>query len=139
MADFVWTDEAVAALRSMVTVQGFTSRQAAIVLGVVYGAVLSRNAIIGKAARLGIAAPPRPPRAPRPPKGQPRGPYNTKSKQRRALLAPPVRLPIGIMELQNHSCRWMMSRSSYCGDPTADMLEKRPYCAYHHALAHRPR
>jgi hypothetical protein len=46
---------------------------------------------------------------------------------------------IGIMELENHTCRWMTAEAAYCGDPTADLLENRPYCAHHHALAYRPR
>ena len=139
MTDFVWTDEAIAALCSLITVQGFTSRQAAIVLGAVYGAVLSRNAIIGKATRLGIAAPPKPPAPPRPPK-RPRGPYKTKARQAAImLLAPPERRPIGIMELRNQNCRWMTSEMAYCGEPTADLLGGRPYCGYHHAIAYRPR
>ena len=140
MTDFVWTDEAVAALRAMLDM-GQSRGEVALAFSETYGVPISRNAVIGKATRLGIKAPPRAPKPPKPPSLRPRGPYNPKAKSP-TPLPPPERMgwrAIGIMELQNNTCRWMTGEGAYCGDPTTDLLGGRPYCAYHHAIAYRPR
>lgn len=142
MTDFVWTDDAVAALRALLDM-GASRREAAFTLSEAYGVTFSRNTIVGKAFRLGIRAPARPPKPPKPPSiHAPRGPrglYKVKAKPPMPL--PPSETmgwrPIGIMELENNSCRWMTGEAVYCGDPTADLLERRPYCAHHHAIAYR--
>lgn len=143
MTDFVWTDDAIAALRAMLDM-GQSRGEAALALSEAFSAPLSRNSVVGKAFRLGIRAPARPSKPPKPPSLHvrgPRGPYKPKAKPP-APLPPSERMgwrAIGIMELENHTCRWMTAEAAYCGDPTADLLENRPYCAHHHALAYRPR
>ncbi len=135
MTDFTWTDEAVDRLRDLLTVQKLSRSQAATVLNAQYSTNLSRNAVIGKANRLNISPLVRVPKPPKPPV-RVRGPYKPKPPK---PPAPPEGPSIGIMELQNHHCRWMPAPAAYCGDPTADVLEGRSYCAYHHTIVYRPR
>lgn len=125
--------------------QGKRPLEVAAALGV------TRNAVIGKASRLGLKWPPRPVRERSPGKGK----RKPAAQLARALArlrrlrpleadeyvamvaagkAPPS---IGIMELQSWTCRWPTwdVPRRYCG---AD-VEKlgKPYCPYHNGLAWR--
>lgn len=43
---------------------------------------------------------------------------------------------IGLLELRNHTCRWPKGNPAhadflYCGDPSANLKDGRPYCPFH--------
>lgn len=45
---------------------------------------------------------------------------------------------LSLMELTDNTCRFPSPEPpfTYCGDPTADMTSKRPYCCFHHNITH---
>lgn len=107
----------------------------------------SRNAVIGKASRLGlIEASPRRTSLPRVRK--PRAPTKGFSAQGGTLvlsasplqpvelptLRAPVCDPVSLVDLETHHCRWPVE-GGYCG-ATKKAKEKggreSPYCAFHH-------
>jgi len=155
-----WTDERVELLKKLWS-EGFSASQIAAEMGGV-----TRNAVISKAHRLGLAhgtakaastprtqKPSRPPEPPAPtesPAQQDPAPVPRTASERPArqpeVIAAPVQVvvppPEGvtIMELREFMCRWPL------GDPTtpefrycgARAAEGLPYCSHHAQVAYQP-
>jgi hypothetical protein len=127
---FFRTEDRVAELRRLVALN-LPSSEIALRLSTKFGELVSRNAVIGKRARL-------------------TGPEPMK-KRRRIIknevmeVDEPAELPttvaeilahaVPLLELENHHCRWPVAMDPYlaCGHPSADVAERRPYCATHYA------
>jgi GcrA cell cycle regulator len=151
-----WTDERVEALKKLWT-EGHSASQIAAELGGV-----TRNAVIGKVHRLGLAGrakspastPPRPrkPRAAsqmvRIPRPAVRG--NTALAHAYELEGDPEPelidnvIPLGqrrsLLQLTEETCRWPIGDPGtpdffFCGGPRITSL---PYCAYHSRVAYQP-
>jgi GcrA cell cycle regulator len=139
-----WTTERVALLKNRID-SGFSCGQIAREIGV------SRNAVIGKANRLGLSRFKSAGQTERP--GAPNIARPRMATQRRTLLAlwakpqfafaemPEVSANrCSLFELQQWHCRWPM------GDPTAEdfgfcgnkPVDGVPYCAAHARMAYRP-
>jgi GcrA cell cycle regulator len=118
----------------------------------------TRNSVLGKLWRLGLANP-RPEVSMPKPKPRHRPVPREKFSPHRRLPAPAVPKPEPIpipeiddsaipleqrktlLELTNWTCRWICGdpRAAdffYCGHPSADFTSNRPYCAHHTARAH---
>ena len=156
-----WTDERIELLRQHWT-EGKSASQIASLLG--HG--LTRNAVIGKVHRLGLAgrakspvsSAPRPRQAPvqqrpqavRPPAVQPRlvqgatalavapAPIEEEAEALDSVVLP-MSLRVTIVELRETMCRWPL------GDPTSpdfrycgSASQDGPYCAHHNRLAYQP-
>ncbi len=153
-----WTDERVELLRQHWT-EGKSASQIAGLLG--HG--LTRNAIIGKVHRLGLAgrakapgssAPrPRPAQAPRPqavrPAPQPRvhgatalamAPAQVEDEaEALESVVLPMSLRVTIVDLRETMCKWPLGDPTspefrYCGSTCAN----GPYCAHHSRMAYQP-
>lgn len=129
--DDLWPQERTARLRALVA-QGYSARQIGVELGV------TRNAVIGKAHRMGLEYTARKPAR------------VTKPRKRLIKMTRPKALPIprpavpevaspngpiGIMELTAFTCRWPIGERSpyrFCG--TTKPAEG-PYCREHTAIA----
>ena len=155
-----WTDERVELLRRL-WVEGLSAAQVAAELG----AGITRNAVIGKIHRLGLAeraktssAPrPRAPRAPRAQGGEARPQAPVVMGNVALALAPnaivayaplpeeenviPISARVTLMELRELMCRWPL------GDPTAAEFRfcgakspsgSGPYCCHHSRIAYQP-
>jgi len=141
-----WTEERVDQLRNCINA-GLTCSQIACEIGV------SRNAVIGKIHRLGLA-PGRPVAIPRERLrgGEGRGPRRrfTQSRILRALFAQvPPRTDVApapvqsvarcsLLELKQDKCRWPLSDPGeadfgFCGN---DALRSMPYCEAHTRMAY---
>jgi len=128
-----WTVERVALLRRIYGTKSVAEVAREIGHGV------TRNAVIGKAGRLGLAAPKKDPR-PRPPPMPPRPPMP------RPVPPPPppvVDCPpetsadaVHLLELRAHQCRWLIDEAAflYCGAPCAH----GSYCGPHARLIYVP-
>jgi GcrA cell cycle regulator len=154
-----WTNERVELLRQH-WLEGKSASQIAGLLG--HG--LTRNAVIGKVHRLGLAgrikspsaAPPRQreapaPRAPAAPRPAPRivrgatalavdhEPMLDTQPIHYESVVLPMSLRVTIVELKEAMCRWPLGDPSspdfrYCGSQTAS----GPYCAHHGGMAYQP-
>ncbi|MBI3275515.1 MAG: GcrA cell cycle regulator, partial [Methylocystis sp.] len=154
-----WTDERIELLRKLWN-EGLSASQVAAGLG----AGISRNAVIGKIHRLGLAQREKTSTPPRPRAGKPgrcHSPTHAHMPgmvgnvalafQPRTLAAPESRLreeivaqmsePATLMELRQAMCRWPM------GDPTTPEFRfcgakkpagAGPYCCYHARIAYQP-
>ena len=142
-----WTPERVEALKALADA-GLSCSQIGRKLGV------SRNAVIGKLNRLGLARG-RAPAAPRPPSqaaNQPRLRRPTIMAQRQLLRAVYAEAPAAVaevavtaercslLELAKGKCRWPISDPgaadfAFCGNVAVNGL---PYCSGHARLAYRP-
>lgn len=134
-----WTDERVEQLKSL-WAEGLSASQIARVLGGV-----TRNAVIGKVHRLGLAGRAGPARAERP-----RSSMSHKSVVRMAAPEPeiieedPVPLEDGkfatVLTINDHMCRWPI------GDPSENQFHfcgrkpksASPYCEAHARKAYQP-
>jgi GcrA cell cycle regulator len=139
-----WTPERIDLLRGLLA-GGATASQAGKALGA------TRNAIIGKAHRMGFAmrsqntggfrerAPvkaARPPRntPPKPRSGPTRAPRVTPGEMRTIAL---ICEPVGLLDLLPTSCRWPVAEDGghlFCG---ARMAGDGPYCDGHARIAFR--
>ncbi|MDG2528190.1 GcrA family cell cycle regulator [Caulobacter endophyticus] len=152
-----WSDARVARLKALLA-QGLSARQIAQALGAV-----SRNAVIGKIHRLGLAgggspsAPGRRARlsarprlrrkAPSPPPPPPCGgaPAAAALARPRAALVDAVGLAADLAALPRQACRWPIGDPregafSWCGRPVARTPTGRAsYCEGHRARAYRAR
>ena len=155
-----WNDERIAQLRRLVAKE-FTAQEIADAMG----GVFSRNAIIGKVARLGLRLNQpqgvRPDEGPRPPKPKklPNTPPQPPVRAHRcaATAAPPESPPtpemlpgplpraavepgnpVTILELQSHHCRWPMwgAFESQRVYCGNNREEPHPYCSGHAAAAY---
>ena len=116
----MWTTERIAALRSSWAI-GLSPAQIAGALGV------TRNAVIGKAWRLGLAdrRVMRKARKPRP--------EHRRVPKPRPAPAPACCKSVSrpLFDLADNQCRWVVDIEEFlfCGAPIAG--ERRPYCARH--------
>lgn len=150
----IWTEPRVETLKSM-WADGHSATQIACRLD----CGLSRNAVIGKVSRLGLskrktvtfrtngstikrASTPRPVRKPEPKRIR---------LQNNTLLPIPVAVPEvftdkhfrTLLQLENEHCRFPcwpdgapIDKQFFCGSPTADVAEGRPYCSFHSGIAY---
>ena len=141
----MWTEERVATLRKA-WLEGLSARQIATQLGGV-----TRNAVIGKAHRLGLSGavphtpPPRrvrPARPARPRLRRPDRPQPPPSAPvaRRAILPEGPGLITCLTALRGPVCKWPIGDPrkpgfSFCGARTAG---DGPYCPDHRQVAYRP-
>jgi GcrA cell cycle regulator len=154
-----WTEERVELLRKLWS-EGLSASQVAAELG----PGITRNAVIGKIHRLGLAeraktaAAPRPraPRAPRAP-SQPRANGHVVHGNVALAFAPhtqpiarvqpeeevviPMSERVTLMELRESMCRWPMGDPTtpefrFCGGKSP--IGGGPYCAYHARIAYQP-
>jgi GcrA cell cycle regulator len=151
-----WTDERVERLKKL-WAEGLSASQIAAELG-----GITRNAVIGKVHRLGLAGRAKSPAsaAPRPRKARASSPMlrisrpslrgNTALAQlceaeleSQPELADNV-IPLGqrrsLLELNDETCRWPIGDPGtpeffFCGGQTITSL---PYCAYHSRIAYQP-
>jgi GcrA cell cycle regulator len=147
-AGYDWPPAVIGRLRALVA-KGWTYSMIALELG------MTRNAVIGKANRLGLCIP-RP--KPKPARGRIRARkrrLRTKPQPQEStviVMPPPPRpelvqaLPFGpctIMDLDRHRCRWPLwdhvsrvpfSEQFYCGEATAGA--GCPYCGEHTRMAY---
>ena len=110
-----WTEERVALLRQL-----WGSGKSASEIAEMIGGV-SRNAVIGKAHRLGLSGRPSP------------------IKKKKAEAAESKPSGATILSLTDRMCRWPIGDPKqpgfrFCGKPTAGGL---PYCAEHAAIAYQ--
>jgi GcrA cell cycle regulator len=148
-----WTDDRIEALKHH-WMEGKSASQIASLLG----DGLSRNAVIGKVHRLGLAGRAKSPglasSRPRPSAPSPVAPRMTRGATALAIapevltdaepeafesVVVPMSLRVTIVELKEAMCRWPLgdpasSEFRYCGSPAAS----GPYCAYHGSLAYQP-
>ncbi len=152
-----WTDERVEMLRKLWT-DGLSASQVAAELG----AGITRNAVIGKIHRLGLAeraktaSAPRPRVAKAPRASQPRSGGGVHGSLALAFaphahVAPRVAIDeevvipmserVTLMELREAMCRWPMGDPTtaefrFCGGKSP--ASGGPYCAYHARVAYQP-
>ena len=155
-----WTDERVELLRKLWS-DGLSASRVAAELG----AGITRNAVIGKIHRLGLAERAKTASAPRPRAAktprqhvQPRAPQGPAMIGNVALalsqhpaLAParalaedvvvPISERVTLMELREAMCRWPMGDPAspdfrFCGAKSP--IGAGPYCAYHARVAYQP-
>ncbi|KMO20585.1 GcrA cell cycle regulator [Methylobacterium indicum] len=150
-----WTKERVELLKRLWS-DGHSASQIAAEIGGV-----SRNAVIGKVHRLGLAGrvtKPNGAQAGRRPRPEPESPVSVGGTPSVVAPAPPalaliqpasappsaVALPessrVTIMELRDFMCRWPMGDPStpdfrFCGDRAITGL---PYCTHHSRIAYQP-
>src|SRR5271165_1499359 len=141
----LWTDEAVETLRQLAC-EGMSASVIAAALG-----AESRNAVIGKANRIGVklgggrASASSAPRAARPRSGKP-APALPHDELVRRPAWPFADAEVGEMrrvsfqEIGRAACRWPFGDPAsgdfaYCG---LDQADGRPYCAGHCRMAYRP-
>lgn len=148
-----WTDERVELLKKL-WLDGQSASQIAKQLG---GGV-TRNAVIGKVHRLGLAgraAPSRPIKRPAAPAARPRPAVAAPSAPRMVVVAPaPAATPpvsravavagergsVGVLGLETRMCRWPIGDPTdadfgFCGKPAAPGM---PYCEEHAKIAYQP-
>jgi GcrA cell cycle regulator len=142
---FAWTDGDIAQLKQL-RAAGHSSSQIGLTLGV------SRNAVIGKAARLGLPLPidtkPRYRPASRAPR-QPRAPRNlAKIFLRPSLIPvepmpiieppqPPEFLAIALVDLDRNQCRYARGEGAdirFCGQP----VDRGSYCGHCYRIVYVP-
>lgn len=117
-----WTDERVELLKEMWTA-GYSARQIAEKLG-----GTTRNAVIGKANRLGLSKPTKS--------------AITRKQKREAQRPPVVEIPgpgATLLNLTSTTCRWPQGHPgepgfAFCGARTAP---GQPYCPYHASIAYQ--
>ena len=143
-----WTDERVEQLKQH-WLEGKSASQIASLLG--HG--LSRNAVIGKVHRLGLAGRAKSPGSgsSRPRPSAPRivrgatalaiapQPLSEAEHQTFESVVLPMSLRVTIVELKEAMCRWPLGDPAspdfrYCGSPAPS----GPYCAHHSGLAYQP-
>jgi GcrA cell cycle regulator len=122
-----WTDERVALL-SQLWQSGQSARQIAERLG----SEITRNAVIGKANRLGLS---------KPSKSSVTRQQRQKERAEKVLqLQPPIDEGATIFSLTASTCRWPIGDPGdldfhFCG---ANSKAAQPYCDYHAAKAYQP-
>lgn len=150
-----WTDENVELLRQL-----WRDGRSCSQISAVLGQGLTRNAVIGKVHRLGLAGrvmgsnplTPRRVNTVIPPKTRrarvrvvAHGAYHglaviAPKPEPEAIVAIPMSLRVTIVELKEAMCRWPLGDPSsaefrYCGSPAPGVA---PYCTHHGKLAYQP-
>ena len=143
----LWTNEdAVARFRGLLAAKEHFSTIAAI-MNAEFRCALTRNAVIGKAGRMGLTNGRGKGSSIRTDRDKPkvnrRGGFIAKpSPDESALplpwqeIAPSEATACTLFDLTNETCRWPLGGPTepaklFCGDPTADLSTKRPYCRVH--------
>ena len=131
-----WTDEQVEELKRLWD-KGLTTGEIGKALGV------SKNAVVGKAHRLGLNSRPSPIRRGDEDAGNTTAPAAEKKKTVKAAAAPKdtkkeVKKLFTVNDLTSTSCRWPIGDPKdedfhFCGKET---LPDKPYCAEHAAIAY---
>lgn len=121
-----WTDERIALLKELWE-KGLSASQIAIELGGV-----TRNAVIGKAHRMGLSSRPSPVKGEQ--TAKPRPPV-----ARKAVEKKPVRQRITLLDLTDRMCKWPIGHPGepdfqFCGKPA---LTTAPYCGEHCGMAYQ--
>lgn len=133
----IWTKPRVEMLKAM-WADGLSGALIAHEFGL-QGVVISRNAVVGKAVRLGLAREQRSPLQSirRHPGGVNRI-FERKTKPLPELTPALSANPVTLMGLESRHCRWPLGEPShdmlYCGD-TAEL--DQPYCSTHCRLAYQ--
>lgn len=135
-----WTDERVDQLRSLWT-EGLSASQIARVLG----DGITRNAVIGKVHRLGLAGRAAPARIDRPRlPSAPRVHFRVREPELPVVEEEPLKLDdgsfVGVLAINDRMCRWPI------GDPSGDEFHfcgrnpksGSPYCEAHARKAYQP-
>ncbi|MCK5911395.1 MAG: GcrA cell cycle regulator [Caulobacter sp.] len=141
MSASTWTDDRIEILGALWR-EGLSAAQIARRLA---GGV-TRNAVIGKIHRLGLARrakpsrlaarrPSRPPRAPSPPRARPVSPARPAASIAREIEGPGL---AAVLSIGAHACRWPIGDPkdegfSLCGRPA----RRGAFCLAHGALAYR--
>jgi hypothetical protein len=144
-----WTPEKTELLKSLWAIESNTAS----IIQRILGSSFSRNSVIGKARRLGLAL-----------RIDPTEPSSGKRArgamakriamgEKKAFRAPrpmkivpikPIEKAIGIIDLKNNTCRWPLEERDdwghifYCGDTEADLARGLPYCPFHTKLSTVP-
>lgn len=130
MTAFVWPPEAVARLREL-RQAGVAFSECTRALNAEFGATLSRNAVIGKAQRIGLCQP----------SASCRRPIRIIARARPSCDAITVASePVTVCHARPYHCRWPLGDPKspdfrFCG---ARRLEPLPYCPSHALIAYRP-
>jgi GcrA cell cycle regulator len=135
----MWTDERVDQLKSLWT-EGLSASQIARVLG----EGITRNAVIGKVHRLGLAGRASPSRVDRP--RLPSAPrlYRAREPELPVVEEEPLKLEdgsfIGVLTINDRMCRWPIGDPSgeefhFCG---RNPKSGSPYCEAHARKAYQP-
>jgi GcrA cell cycle regulator len=135
MTGMAWTDERVDKLKALWK-KGLSASQIATELG----ENITRNAVIGKAHRLGLSSRPSPVK--KPAQAKPRKAPVKKAAPAAPALAPdPFDKPekITILELTDRICKWPLGHPGeddfqFCGSKS---VPGQPYCAFHGAMAYQ--
>ena len=139
-----WTEDDQEELKKLVD-EGLSSTEIGKKIG------RTRNAVIGRAQRTGLTLKlskvQRAPKAPRVkgPRFNFRKVVNNPKPPQLAIVndrvKPGVKFNCSIIKLENNNCRWPLwddvetPTLQFCGDPSADVADRRPYCAYHSRIA----
>ena len=135
----MWTEERVDQLKTLWT-EGLSASQIARVLG----EGITRNAVIGKVHRLGLAGRATPSRVDRP--RLPSAPrlYRAREPEPPVVEEEPIKLEdgsfVGVLTINDRMCRWPI------GDPSGDEFhfcgrnpkQGSPYCEAHARKAYQP-
>lgn len=139
-----WTTDQVATVKDLWG-RGFSAGQ------ITRELPFTRNAVISKLNRLGLIGQRRAPQPTGKPKPEPKAqrvhPFRAPKPPKIEPAPEPTIEEIAsegvlLVDFTNQSCRWPHGGFSepavfYCGIPTADLIEGKPYCPYHTRLARR--
>ena len=133
----IWTDEQSQALAGFL-IEGMSMAENAAAINEKFGTRYSRNAVCGRAYRIGLTAPKKPKVQPEPHKYQPYKPrpkkfnvaYNQQQIQLRCEEVRPDH--VALVDLADNGCRWPYGDSpfTFCNQP---QLEGTSYCPGHRA------
>ena len=123
-----WTDETTEKLREM-WISGKTAREIGEVLG-----GFSRNAVIGKANRMGLSTPKNKDES------ATKKPIKKANQPKPRKKTAPVHIPTYSQKSREHLCQWPNGEPGaedfhFCHKPSE---AGRPYCAEHCEMAYRP-
>lgn len=150
--DTPWLIEGIEDRLKALIAEHHSNKKIAEILSEEFHLSLSRNAVIGRRQRSGLApALPRPiPRLKSPPLVNHGNYFKFRKGPGHPSTAPKERKPksgdhphrCSIMELSNKTCRWPVGDPHkpnffYCGAPEADSRARRPYCPEHNEMAWR--
>jgi GcrA cell cycle regulator len=162
--DIVWPDKRVTMLMELYAA-GESASKIANALNTAFGTAYSRNAVIGKAHRLGLLPRREAHRVKTIREGKPHEPRPARSGMsfvfgrlpwrppQPSQLPPPPQATgdgdypyrCGLHDLTNETCRWPVGNPGtpdffFCGEPSANLAARFPYCGRHERLAwDRPR
>ena len=133
----VWTDEQSAVLTENLTA-GLSMAENAADINEKFNKHYSRNAVCGRAYRIGLISPDKPKVIPKPRKPQPYKPrpkkFNAEYQQQQLQLRCEEVRPdhVALVDLAENGCRWPYGESPYtfCNQ---SQLDGSSYCPVHHA------